>query len=596
LATNIRCPACRQTLSVPHALPLNLRCPRCQTAFRAAADGSTLVTGQAPLPLAPRATLVAPPIARTRARPALGVRLGLLAGVCAGFLLFVLAGAGLLAYCLWEPAATTETADNAGSHGDLSQPPPQPLPLQPVAFVKKSPGKGQGVGTLLPGQPDPDAPAGTTKGVRSAAAQPPQHANQKAVDAAIARGAAWLKSQVDAGGSFKGIYNERVGAKAFVGLTLLSCGVPADDPAVAAIAQRVRAEGEAETATYHLACCIWFLDKLGSAKDKAMIRKMALQLMAGQLASGGWTYGWPALTPQQETELRTALEGNEPSAAARQQWPVLQFSPGQQLPADRADNSNTQFAVLALWTAQKHGAPVARSLAMAEASFRQRQAVDGWWTYREGQTVLKDSMTCAGLVALAAGKGSQANAAGDNKREAAAPVKDEQIDRALSFLGKRLANLKPSPGLIKADAMGDLCFLWCVERVGVLFDLETIGGQDWFAWGSNIILPWQHADGAWDDRHGAVIDTCFALLFLQRVNVAHDLTDVLQGMGGVRDPGGKPGKGPTRPVLTAGSKVIPTILPGASKLRSGYALPAARPRGSGTRRRKRVRQTSHIDK
>jgi hypothetical protein len=270
------------------------------------------------------------------------------------------------------------------------------------------------------------------------------------------------------------------------------------------------------------------------------------------------------------------------------------------LPADRADHSNTQFAVLALWTAQKHGAPVGRSLAMAEAGFRQRQAVDGWWTYREGQNVLKDSMTCAGLVALAAGKGSQANSAGKGKSDAAVPVKDEQIDRALSFLGKRLANLKPSSSggssLLKADAMGDLSFLWCVERVGVLFDLETIGGQDWFAWGSEILLPWQHADGAWEEKHGAVIDTCFALLFLQRVNVAHDLTEVLQGMGGVRDPGGKPGKGPARPVLTAGTKVIPTIQPGASKLRSGYALPAAQPPARRTRRRSRLPRRLRLSK
>jgi hypothetical protein len=579
-------------LNLAQALPSNLRCPRCQTHFRAAADGSTAVTRQAALPLAPRATAVAPPIARPRNKTGLGVRLGLLAGVCAGVFLFLLLGAGLLAYCLWEPAATTDTADHTVPIREARQ----LLPLQPVAFVKRAPGKSQGVGSVLPGQPSPDQPPGTTKGV---VALPPPPANQREIDEAIARAVAWLKGKVDAAGRFAGVFGERLGASALVGLTLLSCGVPADDPAVAAITQRVRAEGGSEIQTYHLSCCIWFLDKLGNAGDKSLIRKMALQLVASQTVSGGWSYTGPLLPAEQANQLMTALESKDPSAEARQQWPVLRFSPGQPLATNSADFSNTQFAVLALWTAQKHGVPVSRSLAMADAGFRQHQAPEGWWAYRAGRTACKDSMTCAGLVALAAGQGSQGAVQGKPKPEQAAPVKDEQIDRALSYLGKRLAQLKPSAAAgqrssLHAEASGELCFLWCVERVGVLFDLETIGGQNWFAWGSNILLQWQRADGTWEDNNGPVIDTCFALLFLQRVNVAHDLTEVLQGMGGVRDPGGKPGKAPTRAAVTAETKVIPTIRPGASKLRSDYALPPGQPPATRTRRRKKAGRSSRV--
>jgi hypothetical protein len=41
------------------------------------------------------------------------------------------------------------------------------------------------------------------------------------------------------------------------------------------------------------------------------------------------------------------------------------------------DNSNTQFAALALWTAQRYGLPVDQAMARLEARFRQAQNPDG---------------------------------------------------------------------------------------------------------------------------------------------------------------------------------------------------------------------------
>src|SRR5207302_1153787 len=128
---------------------------------------------------------------------------------------------------------------------------------------------------------------------------------------------------------------------------------------------------------------------------------------------------------------------------------------------------------------------------------------------------------------------------------------------------------------IHAKAYGDLYFLWSVERVAVVYDLRTIGGQDWYAWGVSVLLAHQAGDGSWKDAFPGPIDTCFALLFLKRVNVAQDLTKVLQGLGGARDPGAKDGDGPTTATdLAGGNKVTPLIAPGAAKVRIGYALPA----------------------
>jgi hypothetical protein len=593
---NIPCPHCRQVLGVGQALPLNLRCPRCQTRFHAAADGSTAVLGQIALPLAARAPaaplptqLATLPLAAP-AKPGIGTRLVLLGAVAGVVCLFLALGAGLLAYCLWTPVGSRDVGSDdplpAGASNSAA------LPLQPVAFTKHGPPMGRGVGTVVPGTPSPDAPAGIIKDVSS---QPSPPANQKEIDAAIKKAVAWLKGRVTGNGVVAGTHLDRVGAAAFVGLTLLSCGVPADDPAIVSITQRVRTEGRKEIRIYDLSCCIWFLDKLGSADDVALIRSMALRLMAGQTASGGWHYTCQALTADQETQLLVALvQPLQEPARGGPPCPVLQYSAGQKVPAMPGDNSNTQFAVLALWAAQKHGVPVARSLSMAEARFRQFQMPDGSWTYRFSSPPLyKDAMTCAGLVCLAAGQG---NRAGDMPKDQAAPgaaVKDEHIDRALTFLGQRLKawmdRTKDRPGvtlsMMQADAMGELYVLWSIERVGVLCDLDTIGGQNWFAWGSELLLQTQKAAGSWEAREGDSIDTCFALLFLKRVNVAHDLTKVLHDLGGVRDPGGKPKAPASKGELTAGNKVIPSIQPGASKVRSGYALPTGQ-QAARTRRRR----------
>ena len=91
--------------------------------------------------------------------------------------------------------------------------------------------------------------------------------------------------------------------------------------------------------------------------------------------------------------------------------------------------------------------------------------------------------------------------------------------------------------------MGDLYFLWSVERVAMLYNLPTIGNKDWYSWGVSILLPNQKDNGAWRSTgypgHGHAnntIDTCFALLFLKRSNLVHDLTENLMLYMAISDP------------------------------------------------------------
>src|SRR5262249_39768784 len=68
----------------------------------------------------------------------------------------------------------------------------------------------------------------------------------------------------------------------------------------------------------------------------------------------------------------------------------------------RDDNSNTQFGVLAVWAARKHGVPVEAALNRIEQRFLATQNPQtGGWPYGGRGGDGSPSMTCAGLLGLA---------------------------------------------------------------------------------------------------------------------------------------------------------------------------------------------------
>jgi hypothetical protein len=202
----------------------------------------------------------------------------------------------------------------------------------------------------------------------------------------------------------------------------------------------------------------------------------------------------------------------------------------------RDDNSNTQFAIMALWVARRHAVPTQRSLALVEERFRVSQRPGGGWDYQFAGGGETPSMTCVGLIGLAVGRGSERAAEAPG-----APVaQDESISRGIKALGGHIGE----PGRKPAPAMGNAYFLWSVERVGVLYNLRTIGGKDWYRWGVEMLLANQAADGSWFGRgyHGSApaLDTCMALLFLQRANLTHDLTEAIRLQLAITDPDAAP--------------------------------------------------------
>ncbi|MGH7168948.1 MAG: hypothetical protein ACRELG_01550, partial [Gemmataceae bacterium] len=129
------------------------------------------------------------------------------------------------------------------------------------------------------------------------------------------------------------------------------------------------------------------------------------------------------------------------------------------------------------------------------------------------------AMTCVGLIGLAVGHGmAQPVPTGQL-------VQDPRILKALIALHKIVG--KPTDRLTKLP-MQNLYFLWSLERVAVLYRMPAIGDKDWYRWGAQILVTNQHLKGSWSGGgypgSSPTLDTCLALLFLKRANLAKDLT------------------------------------------------------------------------
>lgn len=418
----------------------------------------------------------------------------------------------------------------------------------------------------------------------------PVSAQNNAVDRAVQRGVQYLRSaQADTGAWFFRTDQNQLGPTALAALTLLECGVPANDNGIQSAAMLVREQSVSLTATYSLALAIMFLDRLGDPADTPLIQAMGVRLVAGQsISHGGWAYTCPVVGDEAElrrlSQIVQLRRGAAPLAKPAtppkkrpelpkeirdqliiiNQQTAVQAQQGIEGPG--GDNSNTQFAMLGLWIARRHGVPVTLSLERSAARYRLTQNADGGWGYMV-KTPSSPPMTCAGLLGLALGIGVANEAALqplEPKEEPEDKDKTEKTPAKKAAVPRRPArkpidyNRDPAVrgGLLAlASAIGEPFdmrelerlprqrgrlerghyFLWSMERVAVAFDLKTIGRKDWYTWGAQILIASQEINGSWSGEYPGPVDTCLALLFLRRSNLAGDLTANLKGK--INDPG-----------------------------------------------------------
>jgi hypothetical protein len=197
------------------------------------------------------------------------------------------------------------------------------------------------------------------------------------------------------------------------------------------------------------------------------------------------------------------------------------------------DNSNTQFAILALWTGQRYSVPLEATFQVMVERFERSQDTDGCWPYATGIGHRTRSMICVGLLALAVGRGLKLHTPGAAQPEAA----DLRVVKGLTAL--YLETGVPTGQMKKTVALQDYYFLWSLERVAMLYDLPTIDDKEWYRWGAEMLVTNQQAGGEWlkdatpgpkdfsTVRYGPVLNTAFALLFLKRSHPMKELTPKL---------------------------------------------------------------------
>ncbi len=400
---------------------------------------------------------------------------------------------------------------------------------------------------------------------------------QAKVDAAIDKGVAFLKKAQTKNGDFgwKFVDDERwiVGQCALPAYALLESGVPAADPSVQNAAEFLRRPVLLTDSTYDLSLAILFFDRLGDPKDENLIKMCALRLIAGQHRTGGWSYKCPTLNGKNAQDLlknmnllakrmnrgsttRDAALGGIEIPSALQIITVFQrrnqlawHEPGK-TPDDmgreknsiildgRSDNSNTQLALLGLWAANRHGIDLLPVFELSVERFERFHVFpNGYWMYNldfELSAASRKSMTCSGLIALAIGRGLKLRTPGAVDDE----KKDVHVLRGFAALSRRIG--KPLSDMKHQHVLEDHYFLWSLERVAMLYNMQTIADKDWYKWGAEILVTNQFKYGWWPAPtiskraiprdHGdykPLINSSFALLFLKRSHPMIELTPKL---------------------------------------------------------------------
>lgn len=321
-------------------------------------------------------------------------------------------------------------------------------------------------------------------------AQPPaRDLDPAAVSESIERGVKYLKSVQAPNGSWSE-YLGQTGAKgALATLALLSCGVKADDPAVAASLRYLRTIRPKQT--YAISLQTMVLCAAEPKKDLILIQDNVRYLEQQQFATGGRKGAWG-------------------------------------YPTGPGDNSNSQFALLALYEAERVGAKVKpQTWRRAYDYWLSAQLPDGSFSYMKGEGELPStaSMTCAGIGALviASGEVNAGDASfNDGKVQCCGnQTDDDAIERAVAWLAR---NFQVDVNVGERNDKWLLYYLYGVERVGRLTARRYIGEHDWYREGAEFLIKGQNkvGGGFWqrNDPTGVesdeVIATSLALLFLSK--------------------------------------------------------------------------------
>jgi hypothetical protein len=348
---------------------------------------------------------------------------------------------------------------------------------------------------------------------------PDPDVDPKAVNAAIDKGMQWLLNRFPQNKFPEHRYTE------LMLLTLVHAGLPPEHPIFRDNFQKLLDHNLSET--YNAGLRALLLEKVNRKFYQMQLAEIAQFFAENQCDNGQWAYSG------KNRKLTPTVYFPVPSSSKKKVLPGQTQTmdegppPGKEIklpPPVRAgkktgDNSNSQYAVLALFAASRAAVVVPKGpWQEVERWFESKQNPDGGWGYDSAEVpgvgiVTTDassgSMTTAGLTALIVAKFYLGK---DWKTEAS-------VKKGLDWLGTNFS-VNTNPG---GPALWHFYYLYGLERVGTISGLSEFGGRRWYKEGAEYLIKTQAADGSWrslsplqQQLTDQVTDTCFAILFLKR--------------------------------------------------------------------------------
>ncbi|HEV3137026.1 MAG TPA: DUF4159 domain-containing protein [Pirellulales bacterium] len=304
----------------------------------------------------------------------------------------------------------------------------------------------------------------------------------------IDRGVSFLKRQQNNNGAWPDHPGNDGGVTALCTLALLNAGVPPDDEKVQKSLAYLRAHTFAQTYVVALQTMVFCAAE--PKKDRLLILQNARWLEENQITSGPFKGSWS--------------------------YPTV----------GRGDPSNSQFALLGLYEAERAGVKVnEKTWRLALQYWQQIQNPDGSWSYNKGLPP-SGSMTCAGITSVIIASGElnsgDATVVGDRVECCGRQQTNEVVENGLRWLELNFSvHGNPSGGGGKSAQGWLLYYLYGVERAGRMTARRFIGQHDWYREGADMLVRNQdNLSGFWkgtgNSETNPHIGTSFAVLFLAK--------------------------------------------------------------------------------
>lgn len=337
---------------------------------------------------------------------------------------------------------------------------------------------------------------------------------QPEVDAAIAKGVAWLQKQ-PTGGNWPLYPDYPGGSDGIAALALSAC----DEERKAGDEALRSAMGFEPTKTYQAAVTMMAIDMKRTPPGEADL-----------LRSGKIDRPVRHLAPREREWMEKGARFLRETALGPGKWNYPSAQHGGRFVPPPPDLSNSQYGVLGLQAAHRCGVPVEEGtwLGILRA-FLQAQEREGrptatgaaaprGWAYRVGDPA-SGSMTCAGIATVAIARGLLREGGGKRLPPDLAADAGRAVADGFAWLGSRWT-VEEAPHADGRPRKWLHYHLYALERAGILAGAAKVEGHDWYGDGALHLLLTQDAEGWWTEETGSlprkIADTGFALLFLKR--------------------------------------------------------------------------------